>query len=226
MCKTGNWTALVTAMIVVAAVAGLARADQIDVEITPTETPHGISATFWHGQTFVPSNDFLTAVELRGLGADHGWNGGLTPGSTITATIHEANGFTGINLNLGAELGSATREVPLGPPGSGNQWNGRFELGVVDVSGRVGAAADNGVVAVFTAGGSYTGEETVWYNTGNIYAAGTAVQSNNGGSTWTWDLLGPSIDLGFRAYTDPVPEPASLAVLVGAMAMCLARRRR
>jgi hypothetical protein len=179
-------------------------ADTVDQTNGPAGNWHDINANYWHGQTFTPTFDFLTAVEIWGLGADHPWNAGLTPGTEITATIYEADGFGGIFLNLGAVLGSATRTVPMGPPGEGAQWNGRFELGTIDVSSRVGASLDNGLAVTFTTGVGFTGFVTVQIPAVNAYTDGTGFQSNDGGSTWTWDLLGPTIDLSFRTYGSSV----------------------
>jgi len=202
-----------------------AQADVIDQTNGPGSTPHGITSGFWHGQTFTPTFDFLTAVEIWGMGEDHPWSGGITPGTEMTATIYEANGFSGINLVLGAQLGSATRTLPFSP-GAGQQWNGRFELGAIDVSSRVGASLDNGLAVVFNAEPGFTGEETVWLTEFNAYADGTGIQSNNGGATWTWDLLGPTRDLSFRTYGDTVPEPGVLALLaIGGLLLKVRRNR-
>jgi len=203
-----------------------ANADVIDQTNGPGSTPHGIMASYWHGQTFTPTFDFLTAVEIWGNGADHPWSGGITPGTEMTATIYEANGFSGVNLVLGAQLGSATRTMPTAPPGAGQQWNGRFELGAIDVSSRVGASLDNGLAVLFSAEPGFTGEETVWLTEFNAYAGGTGVQSNNGGATWTWDLLGPTRDISFRTYGDTVPEPGVFALLVCGALLLKVRRRR
>jgi hypothetical protein len=217
--------ALAGTLLVGLSLAG-AQADVIDQTNGPGSTPHGITSSFWHGQTFTPTFDFLTAVEIWGNGADHGWSGGITPGTEMTATIYEANGFSGINLVLGAQLGSDTRTMPMAPPGDGQQWNGRFEFGFIDVSSRVGASLDNGLVVLFNAEPGFTGEETVWLTEFNAYTGGTGVQSNNGGSTWTWDHLGPTRDMSFRTYGDVVPEPGVLALLVCGALLLKVRRSR
>jgi len=180
------------------------NADTLDVVNGPGATPHGITASYWHGQTFTPTLPYLTAVELFGKGSDHPWSGGLIPGTTMTATIYEANGFSGINLSLGPVVASATRTIPMAPPGAGDQWNGRFELGTIDVSAYVGQPQDNSLAVTFTTGAGFGGEETVIITEFNAYTAGTGFQSNNGGSTWTWDLLGPTRDLSFRTYGSSV----------------------
>jgi hypothetical protein len=179
----------------------------------PGPTPHGITASYWHGQTFTPNLPILTAVEIAGNGIDHPWSAGLVPGTEITATIDEANGFAGINLNLGAALGSATRSIPMAAGAGSQQWNGRFELGSIDVSARVGAPLDNGLAVTFTTGLGFGGEETVWLTEINAYTGGTGFQSNDGGATWTWDLLGPTRDLSFRTSGSSVSNSVPLPVL-------------
>jgi hypothetical protein len=198
-----SWNRLIRGGSILLAAAALvvgSNADTLDVVIGPGPTPHGITASYWHGQTFTPTLPFLTAVEIFGKGRDHPWSGGLVPGTTMTATIYEANGFSGINLNLGAVVASATRTIPMAPPGAADQWNGRFELGTIDVSAYVGQSANQSLAATFTTGAGFGGEETVIIAESNPYPSGFGIQSNNGGSTWTWDLLGPSRDLSFRTY--------------------------
>jgi len=173
---------------------------QVDVSNGIGPTPHGIMASYWHGQTFTPTQPVLTAVEIAGNGIDHPWSGGLVPGTEITATVYQSFGFAGINLSLGPVIASATRTIPMALGANAAQWNGRFELGSVDVSAYVGLPEDNSLAVTFTTEAGFAGEETVWLTEGNAYVDGKGVQSNNGGSTWTWDLLGPTRDLSFRTY--------------------------
>jgi opacity protein-like surface antigen len=216
---------ILVSFLLVALLSVAAVADVVDQINTTWNNYNSNRPGFQWGQTFTPTLDYLTAVELGGLDGDHGWNNS-TDGELLTIDVYESLGFGGgINLTKGAHLGSATRAVPLAPDTpDGVVWQGRFEFGFIDVSSYVGNPTDEALVFLCSISPNWAGEEHVVYDTGDPYANGVSVHTNNGGATWTWDLMGPSIDVMFRTYGSDVPEPATICLL-GLGALALLRKR-
>jgi hypothetical protein len=183
-------------------------------------SPGGYPTTvYWQGQTVSPTQGILTSIDIA-YGSEHSMN------ATIDVYGQTANN----GFSLSTPLGSSTRSIGSTTGDWVMDWYS-FNFNNVDIRQYTSAhGAGRLLFVVKSDSDPVPGENRFLYGGGgtteDLYPGGMWQYSLTSGTSWSVvGGVGVTTDVAFRLYTEAVPEPASLGLMLIGCAGILMRRR-